>query len=222
MYRNLKEEEILSLGIASFLHDVGMKNMSFVNKKEKLSLEEREIVKKHTKNVNINIFDIPSQIMKNVELIISQHHERINGKGYPLGLKKENIFPLSKILQVVDVYEAMTHYRPYRNPLIAHKAIKEIIDYANEYFDQEVVKDLIDILSLYPIGSYVKLNTNEIAQVIYANKGVPTKPIVKLCTDKKGKQINELKIIDLSSIPVIHIQECLPISKVSKFSEWWV
>lgn len=224
------------LGFCSFLHDIGMvKNLNIAQKKGKLTASEYNLIKKHPptgQDLLKTLGNIPAEIKEMVSEVILQIHERINGGGYPGGLKGKTIHPLARIIAIADVYEALTHPRPYRDRMIPHEAIKYMISCADSDFDADLLKSFLDRISLYPPGSYVKLNTEEIARVIKLNPGLPTRPTVRAIVSEKGHKITENKIIDLSASPVLFIKEAVDETKLSlpdkrlalelKAVRWWV
>lgn len=141
----LPDEDLIALEYAALLHDVGKIGIpsSILNKPSKLSETEFEIIKTHP--------TIGYEILKDIEflersaLIIHQHHERVDGQGYPLGLKKDELDILTRIITVTDAYDAMTSARPYRkNPLSEKKAIEILVDGSGTQFDSEVVEAFIE------------------------------------------------------------------------------
>lgn len=141
-------EDINTLEFAALLHDIGKLGISpeILNKKGKLTQEEFEIVKRHP--------GIGYEILSEVEFlydsrkVLLQHHERIDGNGYPQGLYGDNIAFLAKIMAVADAYDAMTSSRPYREiPLTKEQAIEELIKGKGTQFDEEIVDSFIELLN---------------------------------------------------------------------------
>ena len=132
-------EEIKKIQMAAVLHDVGKIAVpeKILNKEGKITQEEFNEIKKHPSNG----YSIVSQIknMKEIAVIIKYHHERWDGKGYPDGILKEEIPIESRIISVVDAYDAMTSDRPYRKGMSHEKAVEELIYNAGKQFDSEVV-----------------------------------------------------------------------------------
>jgi PAS domain S-box-containing protein/putative nucleotidyltransferase with HDIG domain len=146
----LDKNQMEHLKFASLLHDVGKVGVPIhiLLKKEKLTEEEWNAIKEHPKKGA----DIVRQLsgFEDVALIIEQHQERIDGKGYPLGLKKEQIKREATIISVVDAFDAMTSDRPYRKAMSVEKAIAELRKNAGSQFDPEVVEAFIRILENDP------------------------------------------------------------------------
>lgn len=145
----LSQEEIKNLEFAGLLHDIGKIVIpdEIINKSGKLTEEEYCIIKKHP--------EIGHEILKDMDFldlsskVLLQHHERVDGKGYPYGLSGDRINKLSKILAVADAYDAMTSERPYRKkPFTKEQAIAEFNKNRNTQFDSEIVDIFIDILNV--------------------------------------------------------------------------
>lgn len=150
----LNEEELLSLEFAGLLHDIGKIGIpiEIINKEGTLTYEEYEVIKRHP--------EIGHDLLKSMAFldssnrILLQHHERIDGKGYPYGLEAREIDKLAKILAVADAYDAMTTVRPYRiDRLTKEQVINEFVRHRNTQFDEDVVDVFVDILSGGDIAS---------------------------------------------------------------------
>jgi HD-GYP domain-containing protein (c-di-GMP phosphodiesterase class II) len=197
------------LGTAGFLHDIGeIKYLDIINKDGKLTSNEYIKVKEHPQKS----VDILSRFNKELSIkiidAVRQEHERVDGSGYPSGLKDEQINEYAKIIGLADVYEAMTHQRTYRGRYTSWEAIKEILGNKNA-FDARIIKILIERIGIFPVGTFVRLNTKEIASVIKDNKKIPLRPVVNIILDASGKKLEEPKQVDLSENSVIYIEEGL-------------
>jgi len=136
---NLNEKDVQDAKIAGVLHDIGkiVVDPELLNKKDKLTDKEWEEIKKHPTS--------SYQILKNVDEYahlaedVLYHHERLDGKGYPEGLKEDEIPLLSKIISVADAYEAMTADRPYKTKKTKEQAIEEMKNYSGTQFDKKIV-----------------------------------------------------------------------------------
>lgn len=150
----LNDEELLSLEFAGLLHDIGKIGIpsEIINKKGMLTCEEYEVIKRHP--------EMGYDLLKNMAFldssnrILLQHHERIDGKGYPYGLEAQEIDKLAKILAIADAYDAMTTVRPYRmDRLSREQVITEFKNHKNTQFDESIVDIFVDILSGGDIAS---------------------------------------------------------------------
>jgi len=137
------EETCQTIQLIGLVHDIGKISVAgeILSKPGRLSTIEFELVKTHVEN--------GYQILKDVEFplpiaeIIREHHERMDGSGYPLGLKGENILPEARILAVADVLEAMASHRPYRASLGLEEAIREIETHRGSLFDADAVDAML-------------------------------------------------------------------------------
>ena len=143
---NLSEREIENIEYTALLHDIGKIGIddSILGKKSSLTSQEFGKIKEHTV-MGAKIIE-PVDFLKNSYKAIYHHHEKYNGKGYPDGIKSEDIPILARIIAVADAYDAMGSDRPYRKKLNKDKILKELKDQSGKQFDPEVVKALISVL----------------------------------------------------------------------------
>jgi len=142
---NLPTETLRRLEQAAILHDIGKIgiDLSLLHKEEHLSEEDLVDLRKHPQ-IGVKILE-PIHFLQDILEIIEQHHERVDGKGYPRGLKGNQLLIEAKILAVADSFDAMTSKRPYRQPLSVDAALKEIGAHAGSQFDPEVARTFIDM-----------------------------------------------------------------------------
>lgn len=143
---NLERKTLEEIEIATFVHDVGKITISadILNKKEKLTNEEWEEIKKHPV-IGYNLLKASNEYAGIAEYVL-YHHERFDGKGYPKGLKGEEIPLISRILTVADSYEAMISPRPYKKTKSKEEAINELIKCSGKQFSPEIVDIFIKVL----------------------------------------------------------------------------
>ncbi|MFP8784217.1 HD-GYP domain-containing protein [Planococcus plakortidis] len=141
----LTRDHMESLFLASILHDIGKINIpeEILKKPSKLTDEEFDLVKKHPGDGADMIRDTP---YKDIADIVEQHHERVNGRGYPFGLKGEEILIEAKIIGVCDTFDAMTEDRAYRSAFTAQYAMEELERLIGIQYDEEVVKAFKQVL----------------------------------------------------------------------------
>ena len=142
--RYLSQEEIDHVRQAAILHDLGKVGISdkILHKKSKLTKKEFEAIKKHPQ-IAADIIR-PIQFMHDIVPLVLYHHERWDGKGYPAGLKAEEIPIGARIIAVADAYDAMTSDRPYRKAMSSEKAMSELKRCAGTQFDPKVVDAFIN------------------------------------------------------------------------------
>ncbi|WDV45218.1 HD-GYP domain-containing protein [Clostridiaceae bacterium M8S5] len=201
------KQQLMDLGTGAILHDIGKALIpsEVINKPSQLTIHEYEIVKEHT---NLGYVALKSQGCVNEEVcnIILHHHERVDGKGYPNGLKGNEIHEYVRIVSIADVYDALTSDRIYRKRIDSSMAIEYIVSMSGTQFDQTLAKAFIQNIALYPIGKGVILNTKEKGFVIKNFKNFPTRPIVKIIYDENGQKLRkpyELNLIDYNTKSVI-------------------
>ncbi len=146
----LAPERMLGLEIAAKLHDIGKISIpsQILTKPGRLSEPELAMIRQHPLTGFQIIHDIP--FCSPVSDIVLQHHERIDGSGYPNGLKKKDIMLEARIIAVADVFEAMSSFRPYRTGLGRDVALEELIANKGKTFDPEVVEAFEELLSINP------------------------------------------------------------------------
>ena len=143
---NLSDRDIENIEYTALLHDIGKIGISdsILGKKGSLTSQEFDKIKEHT-IMGANIIE-PVDFLKNSYRAIYHHHEKYNGKGYPDGIKSEDIPILARIIAVADAYDAMNSNRPYREKLNMNNILKELKDQSGKQFDPEVVKALFTVL----------------------------------------------------------------------------
>jgi len=198
---------LIEFGLAALLHDVGMFMIpdTILNKEGKLTEEEMDMIRRHPETA-VEILSAHRDSYPKMIRAIYEHQERANGQGYPQGLKGGDICDYAQIIGICDSYEAMTHHRPHKKPLLQTESIKELIGSRSNLFDPRVIKAFLDEISIYPVGSYVRLNNRNIGRVVVTNRGNPMKPVLKLMSDEKGKRIDPARIIDLRNYPILNIE----------------
>ncbi len=127
-----------------------------------------------------------------------QHHEKLNGSGYPQKLKGSQITQDAKILSVADVYDALTSERPFRDRLEPYEAMKIIISGNGTLFYPNVVSAFVKVMSLYPVESFVKLSSGELAIVTRSSKKSAMMPVVRVIIDISGNKVRDSEEIDLN------------------------
>ena len=174
-----KGGELRSLCRCAILHDIGkiFVPIDLINKPGKLDAKEFETVKDHAirggqylKNGTIGNMELWIAIMC--------HHEKMNGTGYPRGLKNDEIPLYSRIISVADVYDALTSLRPYRNPMTPCQALEVVMSDAGIAFDVNVVQAFKLKLELYPVNTIVELSDNRLG--IVANNTNASRPILQM------------------------------------------
>lgn len=158
--RGLTRSELLELGIGNLLHDLGKLKIkgAVLRKPGRLTDEEYEEIKRHT-TLGYDILRRLQDLSPSSSVIALEHHERVDGTGYPRGLRQNEIHPFSRITSVADVYEALTANRVYRKGYLPHQAYELLLGGGGIQFDQEVVKAFVETVAVYPTGMTLELST---------------------------------------------------------------
>lgn len=190
---------LAKLGLAAFLQDVGMYKVppEILQKGNNLSEEEIRIIKEHPK-VSFRILSSLGEKYTWVAEVALQVHERANGSGYPYHLKEEDIYEISFIIGIADMYVALISDRPYREKLIQTDAVQSTVQEYEDLFPMRVRRALLDQISLFPVNTYVKLNTKAIGRVVRADKELSLRPTVEVLYDKFGNKLKDPGVVDLS------------------------
>ncbi len=186
----MNKADLLTVGTAALLHDIGKicVGTEILNKPGKLTEEEYEIMKTHSKK-GYDILSNGNNLSVKATVSVLSHHEHYDGSGYPNGLAGENILLFGRIICIADVYDALTSDRPYRKGCSVLEAIEYIMANSGSLFDPELVTLFVSKINPYPVGSSVRLSNGEIGLVVNNSD--------KLCLRPKIKLIEENRVVDL-------------------------
>lgn len=184
---NYSHHKINKVALGSMLHDLGKIKtpVTILKKPGFLTEEEYEVVKRHPCD-GYEIFKNNSVFSSLAGDIISQHHERYNGSGYPLGLKGDEINPMAQIVAIADVYDALTSDRPYRRAYHPHEAI-ELFSVSESSHNIEFLRIFFSFIAGYPVGTHVMLSNNESGFVVGNTPGYPLRPVVRVLYEGEQK-----------------------------------
>lgn len=204
------KQQQVEIGMAALLHDVGMAVIPdhIINKKERLTPQELKVFKERPKN-GYNILKVCSEKYPYLPECAIQVHERIDGSGYPHGLKDDDIHEYAQIIGLLDMYEALIHSRPQREKLLHFSAVKEIIKNYKNSFQRKHLKVLLDIFSIFPIYSYVRLNSEAIGRVIETYPDRPMRPKLQIIYDSQKKKVLTERIVNLVENPLLYIVDSI-------------
>ena len=174
-----RDHDLERLALAGLLHDIGMWTVPelLVAKRGALSEEERDVIRTHPERGR-RILSGQGAVFEWIAGICAQEHERWDGSGYPSRLKGKQIEEAAQIVGITDSLDAMVTTRPYRNSISPHQAMRELLLHGKTTFALPVLKAMGDQITLYPIGTVVRLNTGEIVAVTKTNHA---REIVKCC-----------------------------------------
>lgn len=191
--------QVMEAGLNALFHDLGMAMVpqDIVNAPRQLTESEFLDVQKHSLHVLYAIERFPG-LPWTARYTGYQNHERCDGSGYPRMNKQQFIHRFARIVSVADVYDALTSDRPWRPAYHPYRAMEHIVRRVpKKLFDGEAVRGLLTCLSLFPLGSLVRLNTGEIAKVIHSNGEAYSRPVVSVLYDANGHLRSQPETIDL-------------------------
>lgn len=181
----LTRDEVHEIGVAGLLHDLGKSKipLEVLNKPGKLTEEEFAMMKQHSL-FGLQILKEGNQFSEGIMMGVLQHHEKLNGKGYPMGVPGDKIHKYAKIISVADVYDALVTERPYKQGFMKGEAIEMIMAMTDE-LDYEAMKSFLHTVIIYPVDSIVTMSNGEKAKVVENNKENAMRP--KVVGLKSGK-----------------------------------
>ncbi|MCA1031612.1 HD-GYP domain-containing protein [Bacillus timonensis] len=204
----LTDKQLETLALGAILHDVGKMAvpLDVLLKPGKLTNDEFDSIKQHT--------EVGFEILRNVSSIplvaahcAYQHHERLDGSGYPRGIKGNDIHYFAKIIAVSDVFDAVTSNRVYRKALLPHEGLEILYYGVGKLFDSSIVEAFRRSVVIYPVGLTVYLSDGRKGIVSQQNKGLSERPIVRIL-EEQGKKIESTYEVDLKKDLHIVITGC--------------
>lgn len=193
---SLRYEELITLGLCGMLHDIGKLKIpsEILNKPDLLDEHEQAVMRSHTEFGRETLSASPGMPAIIAE-VAHNHHERLDGGGFPRGLRGKQISPYVRIISIVDIYDALTTARVDRQGVTHLEALNRLIGMSETELDRNLVHRFIQCLGIYPAGSVVEMTSGEIGIVVEVNEMKKLRPkIVIICDQEKrpcaGKKID--------------------------------
>ncbi|MGE6149199.1 HD-GYP domain-containing protein [Aeromonas media] len=198
-YLGLDRSVLKELTLGGLLHDVGkiMTPDEVLNKPGKLTDEEFGVMRQHV----VHSYDILSNtagITPTMLEVAANHHERLDGTGYPQRLKGDQLSLYTRMSGIVDVYDAVTADRVYKQGMPPTQAFRILLKGINQHFDAELVTKFIKCMGVYPVGTLVQLSNQRLAVVMQRNEQQPLKPMVKVIYHATLRHYLEVQWLDLA------------------------
>jgi HD-GYP domain-containing protein (c-di-GMP phosphodiesterase class II) len=188
-------EQLAQIGL---LLDIGKIKLPkyLLEKQGRLTTEEYEDAKRHV-NHGIEILSATPNVDPEVLEGIEQHHERMNGSGYPHGFEGNEIGIYGRMAGIVDTFAALTNHRPYAAAASSYEALRSISGWAGDFFHEPLVQQFVSSIGVFPVGSLIELSTGEVAIVVAHNKVRRLKPRVLVVTGPDKTRSPHPAMLDL-------------------------
>ncbi len=195
----LDPARLQEVGVAVILHDIGKVLIphEILNKPSRLTDEEFEVIKRHPID-GARMLQRAGGSHWLGPIVALEHHARRDLSGYPTLVHKRSLHFVSLVCAIADSYDALTTLRPYKKAWTPNEALKAIREAGPGAYDMELVERFAQMLGIYPVGSVVRLATNELAVVTKGNMADPSRPVVMIITDSAGQPLPEPVETDLS------------------------
>jgi HD-GYP domain-containing protein (c-di-GMP phosphodiesterase class II) len=194
---NLTHTQLYDLAIGALLHDIGKwvqeddehdhtwKGFNYLRKKREISILSAHVA--------------------------LQHHEWIDGTGYPRQVKGDDLHIFGKIVAVTNLYDNLiSPSEDGEQPKLPYQACETLMGLAGKKLDHEVVRQFLRSVAIYPTGTSVKLTTGEVAIVVDQHKGLPARPVLRAFRNYNDEELPEVKVIDLAKSTTVFIEKILP------------
>jgi HD-GYP domain-containing protein (c-di-GMP phosphodiesterase class II) len=207
----LGRQQLTDLAIGAMFHDIGK-----VELPEGLHREEESELPDGLRSDEQHTWRGYKRLRRKNEVSIVaahvalQHHEHLDGSGFPRGLSGNEIHPLAKIVAVANVFDNLIAGDETRRPMLPHEATEYLMSEAGKKFDHEVVIQFLRSVAVYPTGVSVKLDSGEVGMVVGQHKGLPSRPVIRVFIREGGEwETHEAKEIDLARHTTKFIQRVL-------------
>jgi HD-GYP domain-containing protein (c-di-GMP phosphodiesterase class II) len=188
-------EQLAQVGL---LLDIGKIKLPryLIEKQGRLTAEEYEEAKRHVQH-GIEILSETKNMDAEIIRGIEQHHERMNGSGYPNGYAGEEIGIYGRMAGIVDTFAALTNHRPYAAAASSYEALRSISGWAGDFFHEPLVQQFVSSIGVFPVGSLIELSTGEVAIVVAHNKVRRLKPRILVVTGPDKTRSPHPAMLDL-------------------------
>jgi HD-GYP domain-containing protein (c-di-GMP phosphodiesterase class II) len=192
------KEQLGLLAQVGLLLDIGKIRVpkEVLAKQGKLDDDEFMIAKEHVTHSLAILSETPN-FDSNVLEAIAQHHERLNGSGYPLGLEGDDISLFGRMAGIADCFSALIKNRPYAEAVSSYEALRSLTSWGGELFQEALVQQFVSSVGVFPVGSLIELSTGEVAIVVAHNKVRRLKPRVLIVTGPDKTPASHPTMVDL-------------------------
>ncbi len=208
---------IHDIGCAALVHDIGWliihQNYDVLG-----DVNDPEYRKHVEKGVEfLSSLSVPQNVID----IVAQHHEQLDGQGFPKGIRSDELSIAGQTLALASIFEhaVVDLAFPRKTSEAEEKAPEDLSSLVHKYrkaYSQELLKQMIHVIGFYPVGSIVELSNHAICMVVKQNRGMPLRPVLKVVVDPTGSHPDEEKIVDLKEVKILSIIRMVANPKVGK------
>lgn len=197
----MSKAQLHKLCMSSLLHDIGMIRVpaELLDQKEILSIGQRISIQQHV-NYGCDILH-QSSALRPLNAVIAYHHERFDGTGYPAGISGRKIPLEARILAITTTFEAMTRNRHFSNQETPTQALRKVYSMRNQNFDGKLVERFIRAVGVYPVGTLVELNKQQIGMVTDVTQTSRSRPKIRCLFNHQGQPLPKQRDLDLAADP---------------------
>lgn len=190
--------ELADLGLGAMLIDIGKLKLpqELITKTGRLTEAEQELTRKHVE-YGLELVSQAPGVNKRILDIVASHHERYDGKGYPLGLAFRKIPPFARMVAIADCFDAITSDKPYALGVTPHEAMRKLYDETDRAFQRELVEQFIQCIGIYPTGTLVELTSGEVGVIVGQNRVRRLRPRLLLILDADKQPLDPFIEMDL-------------------------
>jgi len=197
----LPRDDIRQLAIGGLLHDIGKGQVpeAILNKPSRLTDDEYARMQSHV-NESLRLIDGVPGVGPIARQVVAEHHERIDGSGYPNRLQGREISLYGQMAAIVDVYDAITSDKVYNRGMPPTQAMKKLLEWSKHHFDPQLVQTFIRAVGIYPTGALVRLESNRMGVVVEQNEGKLLEPVVRVFYHAGQQHYVPPEIVDLAKV----------------------
>ena len=197
----LPRDDIRQLAIGGLLHDIGKGQVpeAILNKPSRLTDDEYARMQSHV-NESLRLIDGVPGVGPIARQVVAEHHERIDGSGYPNRLQGKEISLYGQMAAIVDVYDAITSDKVYNRGMPPTQAMKKLLEWSKHHFDPQLVQTFIRAVGIYPTGALVRLESNRMGVVVEQNEGKLLEPVVRVFYHAGQQHYVPPEIVDLAKV----------------------
>lgn len=198
-FRKLPADALHQTIVGALLHDIGkiLTPDEILHKPGRLTREEFEVMKAHARHSR-DILNSTEGIGELAIITAAEHHERLDGSGYPEGLKGDEISVYGRMVAITDVYDAITADRVYHKGMTPTQGLKKLLEWSGSHLDPALVREFIRCVGLYPIGSLVLLESGRLGVVVETNDDDQRLPVVRVMYNTRFRLPITVETVDLA------------------------